>query len=118
MRRARSLRLVKIVTGACIAGVALIGFCSWRVARTGDGHAGAALVDGAARDVAIVPGTFARRGRPGSTLRARLEAARVALADGRVRAILISGDENAGEVTAMRAWLEQQGVARDRILAD
>jgi SanA protein len=51
-------------------------------------------------------------------LRARLEAARWALKHGLVRAILVSGDEGGGEVTAMRTWLEDEGVDPSRILAD
>jgi vancomycin permeability regulator SanA len=70
------------------------------------------------REVAIVPGTFAARGRPGPMLRDRLEAAWAAFAAGRVRAILISGNESAGEVTAMRAWLAGRGVDDEHILVD
>src|SRR5262249_20910982 len=70
------------------------------------------------REVAIVPGTFAARGRPGPLLRARLEAAWAAFAAGRVQAILVSGNEAAGEVSAMRAWLTGRGVDAGRILVD
>jgi vancomycin permeability regulator SanA len=70
------------------------------------------------REVAIVPGTFAAQGRPGPMLRARLEAALAAYTAGRVRAILVSGNESAGEVTAMREWLAQSGVDDEHILVD
>src|SRR5262245_51446816 len=70
------------------------------------------------RDVAIVPGTFASAGRPGPMLRERLEAAEAVLAAGRVRAILVSGNESSRETTIMRQWLVGRGVAPERILVD
>ena len=74
---------------------------------------------GAARDVAIVPGTFvSSAGRPGPTLLARLEAARAVLAAGRVRAILVSGNESSREATVMQQWLVGRGVDPERILVD
>jgi vancomycin permeability regulator SanA len=73
----------------------------------------------AARDVAIVPGTFvSSAGRPGPMLRARLEAAREVLATGRVHAILVSGNESSREATSMQRWLVERGVDPERILVD
>jgi vancomycin permeability regulator SanA len=112
----------RIALRACALVVAFaalsVGVCTWVVAQAGAGlaHRGALPAD--MRDVAIVPGSSARGGRPSPMLRARLEAARWAYAEGRVRAILVSGNEASGEATAMRAWLEQSGVDPSRILVD
>jgi vancomycin permeability regulator SanA len=69
-----------------------------------------------ARSVAIVPGSPVLRGQPGAQVRARLEAALSLYRSGRVKAILVSGNDTAAspEVSVMSSWLLVHGVpARD-----
>jgi vancomycin permeability regulator SanA len=112
------IRVFNVVPVACAMATGVAALWNWRVARAPTGEGQTERLSRYVRDVAIVPGTFAHRGRPGATLSARLEAALAALQLGRVRAILVSGDEAAGEVSAMRDWLEQRGVPAAQILVD
>lgn len=111
-------RAAKIVAACGAIALVAVGISNLLVATSSAGRVRHDLQESAVRDVAIVPGTFANRNRPAPMLRARLEAARWALEEGHVRRILVSGNEQAGEVTAMRMWLEQHGVAPAAILAD
>lgn len=71
-------------------------------------------------DVIIVPGSSTSRGKARAVLEVRLRAALSLFRAGRAKAILVSGSEtvNDPEVSAMVAWLEENGVPRDRIIAD
>ena len=66
-----------------------------------------------ARSVAIVPGARVVNGKPFVHLRGRLETALMLYQGGRVKTILVSGNDTAEapEVTAMSAWLRERGVA-------
>lgn len=72
------------------------------------------------REFAIVPGVRFRDGKPVSGLEQRLQMALGLYRQGRVGAILVSGDEErAGhEATGMRDWLVERGVPAARIVVD
>jgi vancomycin permeability regulator SanA len=99
------------------AGVA--GANAW-VARAAQGRAYASVASVPARSVAIVPGARVVDGKPFVHLQARLQMALSLYQAGRVKAILVSGNETAAsaEVTAMSAWLRERGVAEKDILTD
>ncbi len=70
--------------------------------------------------IAIVPGAPTSRGEVKAALLGRLQGALALYRGGHARAILVSGLDSARdpETTAMRAWLEGQGVDPRDILAD
>lgn len=72
------------------------------------------------REVAIVPGVLFAGGRPSHVLVARMELALALYQAGRVKSILISGDElgKGHEVSGMRAWFTVRGVRPEDIIAD
>jgi vancomycin permeability regulator SanA len=72
------------------------------------------------RRVAIVPGARVHQGKPFVHLTARLEAALSLYRLGRVKSILVSGNntEAAPEVNAMRVWLVEHGVPTGDIWTD
>jgi vancomycin permeability regulator SanA len=77
--------------------------------------------DAPSAPVVIVPGARVHDGRPMRVLRSRLDVAVALMERGRVRAVLVSGDAagNSGdEIEAMIAYLVEQGVNRERIVAD
>lgn len=77
--------------------------------------------DAPAAPVVIVPGARVHRGRPMRVLRSRLDVAVALMERGRVQAVLVSGDAagNSGdEIEAMISYLVEQGVNRERIVAD
>jgi vancomycin permeability regulator SanA len=73
-----------------------------------------------ARSVAIVPGAALAKGRAAGTLSRRLETALALYRTGRVRAILVSGNDSAvsPEVSAMNDWLRERGVPAADIWSD
>ena len=73
-----------------------------------------------ARTFAIVPGSRVYRDQPLNILRARLEAALDLYREGRVKAILVSGQDTAEapEATVMRAWLRERGVPATDVWSD
>jgi vancomycin permeability regulator SanA len=97
----------------------LLGPNLWvRIATRGRTYASVDTVP--ARVVAIVPGSPVYRGNPGSQVRTRLEAALGLYRSGRVKAILVSGNDIAAspEVSVMFAWLLVRGVPARDILTD
>jgi vancomycin permeability regulator SanA len=121
-RRARWLRraVVAAVVGAVLLTGATVASVSW-IRGAADGHL-YAEADVPEAPVALVLGTKVHPdGTPSPFLTARLEIARRLLAAGRVRAILLSGDNmNPGydEPTAMRRWLLDQGVPAEQVVLD
>src|SRR5436309_3493193 len=111
-------RLIKVAALASVGVLIAIALGRVYLVHTDVAESASALSGGAVRDVAIVPGTFASGGRPGRMLRERLEAAQAVLAAGRVRAILVSGNESSREASIMRQWLVGRGVDPERILVD
>jgi vancomycin permeability regulator SanA len=73
-----------------------------------------------ARMFAIVPGSRVYGDKPLPILHARLEAALSLYRAGRVKAILVSGQETAEapEATVMRAWLRARGVPAADVWSD
>lgn len=60
-------------------------------------------------------------GTPQAYLESRLQAAKTLYDTGKVRVILVSGDNGSveyDEVTAMRTWLAQHGVPAEKVVAD
>jgi SanA protein len=111
--------------GGAVAALLLLGFAgiaganAW-VARAAEGRAYASIASVPARSVAIVPGARVVNGKPFVHLQARLQMALSLYQAGRVKAILVSGNETAAsaEVTAMTDWLLERGVAPKDIIAD
>ncbi|HEX3906235.1 MAG TPA: YdcF family protein [Polyangia bacterium] len=81
-------------------------------------YASAAAVP--ARTFAIVPGSRVSHDQPLPILRDRLQAAIDLYRAGRVKAILVSGQENTGapEATVMRTWLRAHGVPSTDVWSD
>jgi vancomycin permeability regulator SanA len=100
-----------------VAGIA--GANAW-VAHAAEDRAFGSVDSVPARSVAIVPGARVVNGKPFVHLQARLQMALSLYQAGRVKAILVSGNETAAsaEVTAMSAWLRERGVAENDILSD
>src|SRR6266498_1074728 len=117
----RKLLRATLVAGALSAlGVAaVLGTNAW-VARAASGRAYSSVDAVPSRTVAIVPGARVVNGKPFVHLRGRLETALMLYRGGRVKKILVSGNETAAspEVTAMSAWLRERGVAEKDILTD
>ena len=98
---------------------ALVGPSVWvGVAARGRSYADVASVP--SRSVAIVPGSPVGRSQPGQQVRGRLEAALALYQSGRVKTILISGNDTAAspEVSVMSTWLLAHGVPARDIWAD
>jgi vancomycin permeability regulator SanA len=116
-----SRRLVLIgVVGALLATAAVVGSVWW--VRAGAGEHIFAEQDVPAAPVALVLGAKVDPGgTPSPFLAARLEIARRLLVAGKVRVILVSGDNmhhDYDEPEAMRRWLLEHQVADDRIVLD
>jgi len=103
-----------------VVGLAAIAGSNAWVAHAANGRAFATVESVPARSVAIVPGARVHNGKPFVHLQARLQMALSLYQAGRVKAILVSGNETAesAEVTAMTNWLLERGVDRKDILAD
>jgi SanA protein len=73
-----------------------------------------------ARAVAIVPGSRVDAGRPLALLRDRLQSALELYREGRVKTVLLSGNDSAGapEATVMRDWLLARGVPAADVWTD
>lgn len=80
------------------------------------------LEDAPRRSVAIVPGAgLDETGEPSPFLAARLDTARQLYEEGRVEAVLVSGDNRTSaydEPSAMREHLLEAGVPAERVVAD
>ena len=98
---------------------AVLGSNAW-VARAANGRAYAVVDAVPARSVAIVPGARVVNGKPFVHLQGRLETALMLYRGGRVKKILVSGNETAAspETTAMSNWLRERGVDPADILVD
>jgi vancomycin permeability regulator SanA len=101
-------------------GVAAVAAPNAWVARATSGRAFASAASAPSRSVAIVPGARVHGGKPFVHLEARLQVALSLYQTGRVKAILVSGNQTAEspEVAAMTTWLLEHGVAAKDILAD
>jgi vancomycin permeability regulator SanA len=72
------------------------------------------------RSVAIVPGARVVNGQPFNHLRGRLETALMLYRGGRVKKILVSGNDTAAapEASVMTTWLRERGVDAADIIVD
>ncbi|MEH1163776.1 ElyC/SanA/YdcF family protein [Micromonospora sp. CPCC 205539] len=119
-RRLVRRALVTMVVGAVLLSGAVAASVAW-IRSGADGHlySGASVPDA---PVALVLGTKVELdGTPSPFLAARLEIAQRLLASGKVRAILVSGDNrNAdyNEPAAMLSWLVDRGVPVQKVVLD
>ncbi|RGC70387.1 vancomycin high temperature exclusion protein [Micromonospora sp. MW-13] len=121
-RRTRWLRraVVAAVVGAALLTGGTVASVGW-VRGGAEGHIFAEQ-DVPEAPVALVLGTKVHPdGTPSPFLTARLEIAQRLLTAGKVRAILLSGDNmnpDYDEPTAMRRWLLGQGVPAEKVVLD
>jgi vancomycin permeability regulator SanA len=118
-RRWRRLAMVPVI-GALVAGTVVAASVAW-VRGEADGHI-FSEADVPAAPVALVLGAQVEaNGLPSVFLEARLDLARRLYAAGKVRVLLVSGDNmhfDYDEPTAMRAWLISHGVPERKIVRD
>jgi SanA protein len=114
IRFARSLAAVTALAMMFVAGTN-----AWVRARV-QGRAYASLESVPARAIAIVPGAPTSRQQVKASLKGRLEGALSLYRTGRARAILVSGIDTPRdpETSAMRTWLEDNGVPAHDIVSD
>ncbi len=112
--------MIAVVLVGLLLLSALVGPTVW-VARSADGHVHT-VEDAPRRAVAIVLGAgLTAQGEPTPFLEGRLEVARRLYEEGRVDAVLVSGDNRTHEYdepSAMRDHLVDAGVPKDRVVRD
>jgi vancomycin permeability regulator SanA len=117
----RKLQRAGLVTAALVvvAFAGVFGSNAW-VARAAYGRTYASAASVPSRSVAIVPGARVYGGQPLVQLRGRLATALMLYQGGRVKKILVSGNDSAEspEATVMSSWLRERGVAAADILVD
>jgi vancomycin permeability regulator SanA len=102
-----------------LAGAGLFASNAW-VAHAAKGRSFDSVGAVPARSVAIVPGSRVFGSRPSAPLRGRLETALMLYQGGRVKKILVSGNDTpeSPEASVMSAWLRERGVDPADILVD
>lgn len=125
MRRVRRFlgrRGVRIGLGVALGLAVLVGAGPYlwiRIATAGKIHT---VADAPDAPVAIVLGAGLKAdGSPKPFLRVRLEDTVRLYEDGKIRAVLVSGDHGQvtyDEVAAMTSWLIEHGVPADKVVAD
>lgn len=114
-RRARR----RLVQGLMVAGALALVPATWM--RLGAGDRVGTTADAPARDVAMVFGAGLWEGRPTPYLAHRLDAAAELYRTGKVRVVLVTGDNSRveyDEPDAMRTYLTERGVPDGRIVSD
>ncbi|WP_435849158.1 SanA/YdcF family protein [Streptomyces lavendulocolor] len=109
----------RLVQGVVVACVLALTPAAWLRAVADDRLRTAADVP--ARDVAVVFGAGLWKGRPTPYLAHRLDTAAALYRDGKVRVVLVTGDNGRveyDEPDAMRAYLRERGVPDRRIVSD
>ncbi|MEU3842321.1 ElyC/SanA/YdcF family protein [Streptomyces sp. NPDC028635] len=109
-------RLVQAVMAVCV--LALLP-STWLYAVTGERLRGAADVP--RTEVAVVFGAGLWDGEPSPYLAHRLDAAAALYREGRIRVVLVTGDNSRvdyDEPDAMRTYLREHGVPTERIVSD
>ncbi|NKQ26532.1 SanA/YdcF family protein [Streptomyces galbus] len=109
-------RLVQAVVAGCV--LALLP-STWLFVSTADRLVGTASAP--RTDVAVVFGAGLWHGEPSPYLAHRLDAAARLYRDGRIKVVLVTGDnsrEDYDEPDAMRAYLTRHGVPDGRIVSD
>jgi vancomycin permeability regulator SanA len=108
-----------LVRGAVLACVLALAPATWLRTSTADSLRTTADVP--ARDVAVVFGAGLWKGRPTAYLAHRLDAAAELYRTGKVKVVLVTGDNGRveyDEPDAMRAYLVEHGVPADRVVND
>ncbi|WP_328312997.1 YdcF family protein [Streptomyces sp. NBC_00442] len=114
--RAGRRRLVQAVAAACVLALAP---ATWMYASTG-GRVGT-VADAPASGVAVVFGAGLWKGEPSPYLAGRLDAAVRLYRAGKVKAVLVTGDNSRtdyDEPGAMRGYLVRHGVPGTHVVAD
>ncbi|MEV8452253.1 ElyC/SanA/YdcF family protein [Streptomyces sp. NPDC052095] len=109
-------RAVQGVMAACVLGLAPM---TWTYAAAG-ARVGT-VADAPSRQVAVVFGAGLSGGRPSPYLANRLKTAAQLYRDGKVRVVLVTGDNSRKEYDepdAMRTYLREHGVPDRRIVSD
>ncbi|WP_225728766.1 MULTISPECIES: vancomycin high temperature exclusion protein [unclassified Nocardia] len=116
------LRTVLRLAVFAIAAAALVGFGSIAWVRHQASDAEYSLDNVPAAEVALIPGAQVYgNGQPSPYLAARLELGRRLLEAGKVRALLLTGDNGTStydEPSAMRGYLVRKGVPANKIALD
>jgi len=117
MMSVRAWRLADLLVAVAVCG--WLAPNAW-IGRACAGRVFASAAAVPARTFAIVPGSRVHAGRPLPLLRDRLQAALSLYQQGRVKAVLVSGNESpdAPEASVMRDWLLARGIAGDDIWTD
>ena len=122
MALSRGARTRGFKIGATLLLLAAVGWLGpnvW-IARSARPYAYTSAAAVPARTFAIVPGSRVHDDKPLPILAARLEAALELYRAGRVKAILVSGQQTAEapEATVMRTWLRTRGVPAADVWSD
>ncbi|MFJ5820885.1 SanA/YdcF family protein [Streptomyces microflavus] len=126
VRRLSVLRLPRSRRGRRLAVQGVMALCvlallpaTWM--RVGTGSQVGTTADAPAREVAMVFGAGLWKGRPTPYLAHRLDAAAELYRAGKVKVVLVTGDNSRveyDEPDAMRTYLTERGVPDDRIVSD
>ncbi|MBX7551593.1 ElyC/SanA/YdcF family protein [Streptomyces sp. NPDC004232] len=114
--RAGQRRLVQAVMAVCVLALLPV---TWLYASTADRLR--TVADAPAAQVAVVFGAGLWNGEPSPYLANRLDAAAALYRAGRVKVVLVTGDnsrEDYDEPDAMRAYLSRHGVPAGRVVRD
>jgi SanA protein len=113
-------RLVQLVVGGMVLAAAAVALPNLWVAHATHLRTYGTLEDVPQRSVAIVPGTSVYGGQPGWCSTDRLKAALALYRAGRVKAIVVSGNDTQAspEVSVMRSWLMERGVPAADVWSD
>ncbi|CAL9412595.1 ElyC/SanA/YdcF family protein [Streptomyces sp. NPDC052644] len=109
----------RLAQGVMLACVLALAPATWLHTSTSGGVR--TVADVPARDVAVVFGAGLWKGRPTPYLAHRLDAAAELYRTGKVKVVLVTGDNSRAdydEPDAMRAYLVQRGVPGGRIVSD
>ncbi len=112
------LALSGLLIAAAVVGAVVFG--ARHVSQVASGRM-FSVEDIPARPIAMVLGAKADAGRPSTFLAARLDLAVELYEQGKIRAVLVSGDNLASsnyETTVMRDYLVDRGVPEDKVVED
>ena len=118
----RVKRRLSFVAACVVAAFGFLAFAEWRVERAAQGKLTSLVSSVSLTDVAVVLGAAKWfEGRPNLYYEARLNAAAALYRAGRVRAIIVSGDNSRAsysEPDDMKADLVRRGIPEARITCD
>lgn len=116
----RSVRILAVPVVLALLGV-LVPWAWILIASVGRVHDATDVADAPETPVALVLGAGLQGGRPSPYLAARLDAAKALFDSGKVKVLLVSGDNRThayDEPTAMRDYLVAAGVPTESIVLD